>query len=219
MNLILLGPPGCGKGTQATRLRDKLGVVHLSTGEMLRAEVAAGTEIGRIVDGLMRAGALVPDDMIIGIIGSQFDSRGAADGFLFDGFPRTLPQAVALDKMLKDRGLKLDHVISLDVADEAMVVRITGRFTCAKCGEGYHDQFKRPKKEGVCDVCGSTEFVRRKDDTPETVRRRLAAYREQTQPLLDYYEGKGLVRHVDGMKDIDGVTDAMFAALEIKEEA
>jgi adenylate kinase len=219
MNLVLLGPPGCGKGTQAARLRDRLGVIHLSTGDMLRAEVAAGTEIGRIVDGLMRAGALVPDDMIIGIIGSQFDARGAADGFLFDGFPRTLPQALALDEMLKDRGLKLDHVISLDVADEAMVVRITGRFTCAKCSEGYHDQFKRPKKEGICDVCGSTEFVRRKDDTPETVRRRLAAYREQTQPLLDYYERKGLVRHVDGMKDIDGVTDAMFAALDIKEEA
>lgn len=219
MNLILLGPPGCGKGTQAARLKETMGLVHLSTGDMLRAEVAAGTEVGRVVDGLMRAGALVPDELIIGIAASHFDEERVRKGFLLDGFPRTVPQAEALDKILADRGLKLDHVISIDVEDEAMVVRITGRFTCAKCGEGYHDTFKRPKVEGVCDVCGSREFTRRKDDTPETVRRRLQAYRDQTQPLFDYYEAKGLLLHIDGMQEIDAVTRSIFAALGLAVEA
>ncbi|MCU0839166.1 MAG: adenylate kinase [Rhodospirillales bacterium] len=213
MNLVLLGPPGCGKGTQATRLKERFGIVHLSTGDMLRAEVAAGTEVGRVVDGLMRAGALVPDELIIGIAASHFDDAEVRRGFLLDGFPRTVPQAEALDSILGDRGITLDHVISIDVEDEAMVERITGRFTCGKCGEGYHDTFKLPKVAGVCDVCGSTEFVRRKDDTAETVRRRLTAYRNQTQPLFDYYDAKGLLRHVDGMKDIDAVSRGMFEAL------
>jgi adenylate kinase len=219
MNLILLGPPGCGKGTQATRLKERLGMVHLSTGDMLRAEVAAGTEVGRMVDGLMRAGALVPDELIIGIAASHFDDATVRKGFLLDGFPRTVPQAVALDKMLAERGLKLDWVISIGVEDEAMVMRITGRFTCGKCGEGYHDTFKRPKVDGVCDVCGNREFVRRKDDTAETVRRRLVAYRDQTRPLFDYYEAKGLVLHIDGMQDIDAVSEDMFAALNAKVKA
>ncbi len=215
MNLILLGPPGCGKGTQATRLKDACHLVHLSTGDMLRAEVAAGTEVGRMVDGLMRAGALVPDELIIGIARTRFDDDDVRSGFLLDGFPRTVPQAEALDGLLADRSLRLDHVISIEVDDEAMVERITGRFTCAKCNEGYHDTFKRPKVEGVCDVCGSREFIRRKDDTAETVRRRLAAYRAQTRPLFDYYEGKGLLRPVDGMGAIDDVTRRLFDAIGV----
>lgn len=213
MNLVLLGPPGCGKGTQAERLRHKLDLVHLSTGDMLRAEVAAGTEIGRMVDGLMRAGALVPDELIIGIAASRFDHDDVRKGFLLDGFPRTVPQAQALDEMLRTRHLKLDAVVSIDVNDDEMVERITGRFTCAKCGALYNDHAKPTKVEGVCDACGSKEFVRRKDDTAETVRRRLVAYRDQTSPLFEYYERAGLLRHVDGMGGIDDVTRAMFSAI------
>lgn len=213
MNLVLLGPPGCGKGTQAERLKAKLKLVHLSTGDMLRAEVAAGTEIGRMVDGLMRAGALVPDELIIGIAASRFDHDDVREGFLLDGFPRTVPQAEALDEMLDAKRLTLDSVVSIDVNDDEMVERITARFTCGKCGAVYNDQVKPTKVAGVCDVCGSTEFVRRKDDTAETVRRRLVAYRAQTKPLFDYYERKGLLRHVDGMGGIDDVTRAMFSAI------
>jgi len=214
MNLILLGPPGAGKGTQATRLEETYRIAQLSTGEMLRAEVEAGSEIGRKADGLMKAGQLVPDDLIIDMIGEQLDRDSCRNGFILDGFPRTVPQAEALDVMLKEKGLKLDHVISIDVDDEAMVRRITGRFACAKCGAGYHEEFQKPEVTGVCDACGSTEFTRRADDNAETVRERLKAYHAQTAPIIDYYEKVGLVRPVDGMEPIDKVTDQLRAAIE-----
>lgn len=214
MNLILLGPPGAGKGTQATRLEEGYRIAQLSTGEMLRAEVEADSEIGRKADGIMKAGQLVPDDLIIGIISERLDQDDCRNGFILDGFPRTVPQAEALDAMLKDKGLKMDHVISIDVDDEAMVRRITGRFSCAKCGAGYHEEFQRPKVDGVCDACGSTEFTRRADDNAETVRERLRAYHAQTAPIIDYYEKVGLVRRVDGMEPIDKVTDQLRAAID-----
>ena len=214
MNLILLGPPGAGKGTQATRLEETYRIAQLSTGEMLRAEVEAGSEVGRKADGLMKAGQLVPDDLIIDMIGERLDRDSCRNGFILDGFPRTVPQAEALEVMLKEKGLKLDHVISIDVDDEAMVRRITGRFACAKCGAGYHEEFQKPKVDGVCDACGSTEFTRRADDNAETVRERLKAYHAQTAPIIDYYEKVGLVRPVDGMEPIDKVTDQLRAAIE-----
>lgn len=213
MNLILLGPPGAGKGTQATRLEEAYEIAQLSTGEMLRAEVSAGSEIGKKADGLMKAGQLVPDEMIIGIIGGRLDRDDCRNGFILDGFPRTVPQAAALDVMLKEKSLRMDHVMSIEVDDEAMVERITGRFSCAKCGAGYHEQFQKPKVDGVCDVCGSTEFSRRADDNAETVRERLKAYHAQTAPIIDYYDKKGLLRRVDGMEPIDKVTDQLKAAV------
>ncbi|MFO1154890.1 MAG: adenylate kinase [Rhodospirillales bacterium] len=206
MNLVLLGPPGSGKGTQAKRLEDTFGLVQLSTGEMLRAEVGAGSEIGRTADAIMKAGGLVPDDVIVGIMDGRLDRSDCRKGFILDGFPRTVPQAEALDAMLTRKKIALDLVVTLDVDDEAMVERISGRFSCAKCGAGYHDSFQRPKVDGVCDACGGREFVRRKDDNAETVRQRLKAYHTQTQPIVAFYEAKGLVRHVDGMGPIDGVT-------------
>jgi adenylate kinase len=213
MNLILLGPPGCGKGTQAKRLQDAFSIIQLSTGEMLRAEVAAGSEIGRTADAIMKAGGLVPDDVIIGIMDARLDRPEGKAGFILDGFPRTLPQAEALDAMLARKGLGLDVVVSIEVDDEAMVERISGRFSCAKCGAGYHDTFQRPKVDGVCDVCGSREFSRRKDDNAETVRARLKAYHAQTAPIIGHYDKAGLVRRVDGMGAIDDVTARLTAAL------
>ena len=213
MNLILLGAPGAGKGTQAKRIAETFGVVQLSTGDMLRAEVRSGTAIGRQADEIMKAGRLVPDEMIIALIDSRLDREDCRRGFILDGFPRTLPQAIALDEMLAKRHLELDGVISIEVDDEAMVERISGRFTCAKCGEGYHDRFKRPKVDGVCDVCGSTEFTHRADDNAETVRQRLKAYHSQTKPIIAYYDARGLVRRVDGMRPIDEVTAEILAAL------
>ncbi len=213
MNLILLGPPGAGKGTQATRLEKAYGIAQLSTGEMLRAEVEAGSEIGRKADGIMKAGQLVPDDVIIGIISDRLESDDCRNGFILDGFPRTVPQAEALDVMLTEKGLRLDHVMSIEVDDEAMIRRITGRFSCAKCGAGYHEEFQRPKTEGVCDVCGSTEFTRRADDNADTVRERLVAYHAQTEPIIDHYDKLGLLRRVDGMEPIDKVTDQLKAAI------
>jgi adenylate kinase len=213
MNLILLGPPGAGKGTQATRLEKAYGIAQLSTGEMLRAEVEAGSEIGRKADGIMKAGQLVPDDVIIGIISERLDHDDCRNGFILDGFPRTVPQAEALDVMLGEKGLRLDHVMSIEVDDEAMIRRITGRFSCAKCGAGYHDEFQRPKMEGVCDVCGSTEFTRRADDNADTVRERLVAYHAQTEPIIDHYDKLGLLRRVDGMEPIDKVTEQLKAAI------
>jgi adenylate kinase len=214
MNLILLGAPGAGKGTQAKRIEDAFGIVQLSTGDMLRAEVTSGSAIGRQVDEIMKAGRLVPDEIIIALIDSRLDREDCRRGFILDGFPRTLAQAKALDEILAKKHLKLDSVISIEVDDEAMVERISGRFTCAKCGEGYHDKFKRPKVDMVCDVCGSTEFTRRADDNAETVRQRLEAYHSQTKPIIAYYEARGLVRRVDGMRPIDDVTAEILAALQ-----
>lgn len=213
MNIVLLGPPGSGKGTQAKRLEEAFGIAQLSTGDMLRSEVAAGSDVGRKADAIMRAGQLVPDDMIIALIATKLDAPECRNGFILDGFPRTVPQAEALDVMLKGKGLKLDDVLELEVDDEAMVGRISGRFSCARCGAGYHDSFKQPKVAGVCDVCGSTEFVRRADDNAETVRARLKAYHAQTAPISAYYERQGILKRVDGMGAIDQVSKDLTKAI------
>lgn len=214
MNIILLGPPGAGKGTQASRLESERGMVQLSTGDMLRAAVKAGTPVGLKAKAVMEAGELVSDEIVSGIIGERLDQSDTANGVIFDGYPRTAAQADALDALLAERKRTLDHVIELDVDEDALVERITGRFTCAKCNEGYHDRFKQPKTAGVCDVCGSTEFKRRPDDNEETVRTRMAEYRAKTAPILPIYEARGLVKHVDGMADIDEVTAAIKAILD-----
>lgn len=214
MNIVLLGAPGSGKGTQATRLEDAFGIAQLSTGDMLRAEVAKGSKIGHEADAIMRAGQLVPDHLIIALIETQLDESACADGFILDGFPRTVPQAEALDVMLETKSLKLDHVLELEVDDEAMVERISGRFSCASCGAGYHDSFKQPKQAGICEVCGATEFVRRADDNPETVRERLKAYHEQTEPISAYYGKQGILTKVDGMDDMDQVTKDLTKAIK-----
>jgi len=213
MNLILLGPPGAGKGTQASRLEEAHGLKHLSTGDMLRAAVASGSPLGQQAKAVMEAGQLMPDEIIIRMIADRIEEPDCKNGFVLDGFPRTVPQAEALDSMLAEKGERVDLVIEIAVDEAALVERIAGRFSCARCGAGYHDRFRRPKVEGVCDVCGSTEFTRRKDDTEETVRARLEAYRDQTAPILPYYEAKGLLRRVDGMADVDEVTRQIEEAL------
>lgn len=208
-NLILLGPPGAGKGTQAKRLETKYGLVQLSTGDMLRAAVAAGTETGKQAKEIMERGDLVPDNIIIAMIAERIDQPDVSAGFILDGFPRTTAQAQALDGLLKFKGRRLDHVIELRVNDDLLVDRVSGRFSCAKCGASYHDSFNQPKQEGVCDVCSGTEFKRRPDDNAETVRQRLSAYHEQTAPLSAYYEQQGVLRSLDGMAEIDAITTEM----------
>jgi adenylate kinase len=210
--VILLGPPGAGKGTQAKRLTEKYRLVQLSTGDMLRAEGKSGTALGQKVQAIMDAGQLVSDDIIIDLIADRID-RLAGQGFILDGFPRTVPQAEALDRLLRAKGLKLDHVIEMTVDEAALIDRIAGRFSCAKCGAGYHDHHHRPKVEGVCDACGAHDFVRRADDNPAAVKTRLEAYRRQTAPILPYYRKQRVLRQVDGMADIDSVTRQIEAIL------
>jgi adenylate kinase len=214
LNLVLLGPPGAGKGTQAARLKARYGVAHLSTGDMLREAVAAGTEVGKEAEGIMARGQLVPDELINRVVAGRIAKPDCAEGFILDGFPRTIAQAKALDDLLAERSLKLDAVIEFAVDDDALVERIAGRYACAKCGALYHDSSKPTKVPGKCDACGSTKFVRRADDKPETVRARLKAYHEQTAPLLPYYRAKGLLVTVDGMADIDHVSEEIVRRLE-----
>ena len=213
MNIILLGPPGAGKGTQAGRLMAAHGLVQLSTGDMLRAAVKAGTPVGLQAKSVMDAGGLVSDDIVSGIIGERLDQADTANGVIFDGYPRTAAQAEQLDALLDARGRTLDFVIELEVDEDALVERIVGRYACASCGANYHDTFAKPKVAGVCDVCGSTEFKRRPDDNEATVRTRMAEYRGKTAPILPIYEARGLVHRVDGMADIDAVSVAIEAVL------
>jgi adenylate kinase len=213
MNIILLGPPGAGKGTQAARLQGERGMIQLSTGEMLREAVASGTPIGLKAKAIMEKGELVSDAIVSALIGERLDDAGAA-GVIFDGFPRTRPQAEALDLLLAERGRSLDYVIEICVDEDALVDRISGRFSCARCGAGYHDRFKQPRVDMICDVCGSTEFLRRPDDNEQTVRTRLAEYRKKTEPILPYYEQRGLVRRVDGMGTVDEVAAEIDSVLD-----
>lgn len=213
MDIILLGPPGAGKGTQAQRLVANRGMVQLSTGDMLRAAVKAGSAVGLQAKAVMDAGGLVSDAIVSALIGEHLDAS-AGKGAIFDGYPRTRGQAEALELLLTGRSRRLAHVIELIVDEEALVERITGRFTCASCGAPYHDRFHPPKAEGACDLCGSREFKRRPDDNEATVRTRMAEYRAKTAPILPYYEAKGLVRRVDGMQPVELVADAIDAILD-----
>jgi len=214
VKLILLGPPGAGKGTQAQRLMDRYGIPQLSTGDMLRASVKAGTPLGKEAKVIMDAGQLVPDDLMIKLIAARLEEADCANGFILDGFPRTTGQADALDVMLAARNLSLDRVVAINVDDSVLVDRIVGRFSCASCGAGYHDTFDSPKVDGICDKCGGTEFSRRKDDNRETVTARLAAYHEQTAPIIPHYRDTGRFAEVDGMADIDDVEKSILEALE-----
>ena len=214
MNLIFLGPPGAGKGTQAQRVAAAHGLVQLSTGDMLRAAVAAGTEVGLKAKAVMEAGELVSDDIVVAIVADRIAGPDCAGGFVLDGFPRTVAQAEALDTVLDGNGMRIDHVVEMTVDDDALVERISGRFSCVACGAAYHDSFNRPKVEGVCDACGGGEFVRREDDNAETVAARLRAYHAQTAPLLPYYRERGALRPVDGMAEIDAVTRQIEAVLD-----
>ena len=214
MNLILLGPPGSGKGTQAQRLQESRGLVQLSSGEMLRAAVASGTELGKQAKKIIEAGKLVPDDIMVRMIAERINQPDCADGFILDGFPRTTGQARALDAMLAEKKLPLDYVIEMKVDAKVLTSRITGRYSCAKCGAGYHDEFQKPEIEGKCDACGGTEFTRREDDNAETVRARLVAYEEQTAPLLPYYRKMGALRTIDGMAPIAEVADQIETVLQ-----
>ncbi|MSQ87128.1 MAG: adenylate kinase [Alphaproteobacteria bacterium] len=200
--LIMMGPPGGGKGTQAKRIQERYNVLQLSTGDMLRAAIAAGSPVGKQAKAVMDAGKLVSDDLLIEMIDKRLDDKDCANGFVLDGFPRTIPQAEGLENLMANKGLKLDAAIEVRVPDEKLLERLTGRYTCAKCGEGYHDKFKLPKAAGVCDVCGGKEFSRRSDDKADTVKTRLKAYHAQTAPLLPFYERKGVLKVVDGDRDI-----------------
>jgi adenylate kinase len=213
MNIILLGPPGAGKGTQAARLVEERGMVQLSTGDILRAAVKAGTDVGKMADEIMKSGKFFPDELMAEVLGEHMDAIPDDKGLIFDGYPRTARQAELLDELLAVRNRTLDYVIELDVDEDALVERITGRYTCAKCNAGYHDKFQQPKVAGVCDNCDSTQFKRRPDDNEETVRTRMAEYRGKTAPILPIYNARGLVRRVDGMADIAHVTEAIEAIL------
>jgi adenylate kinase len=213
LNIILLGPPGAGKGTQAARLQANRGMIQLSTGDMLREAVAGGTPVGLQAKAVMERGELVSDAIVSALIGERLDASSDR-GAIFDGFPRTRHQAEALEILLAERGRRLDYVIELAVDEEALVTRITGRFTCAKCGTGYHDTFRPTQVSGVCDVCGSTEFKRRPDDNEQTVRRRMEEYRAKTAPILPIYEAKALVRRVDGMASVEAVGAEIDAILD-----
>lgn len=212
-NLVLLGPPGAGKGTQARMLEDSFGLAQLSTGDLLRAAVKAGTEAGLQAKAVMEAGDLVSDEIVIAILRDRLAEPDCANGVILDGFPRTTVQAEALDGLMEDMGADIRAAISLEVDDAAMVTRISGRFTCAGCGEGYHDTFKTPAVDGTCDKCGGMEMTRRADDNAETVESRLRAYHAQTAPLIDYYDGKGVLARVDAMRDIDAVAQALTAVV------
>jgi adenylate kinase len=214
--IILLGPPGAGKGTQARRLEEKWGLTQLSTGDLLRAAVKQGSALGREARTYMDAGKLVPDDLIIRMISEWMKKPEAAKGFILDGFPRTVPQARALDAMLKQHGLALKAVVEMKVDDAALIARVSGRFTCSKCGEGYHDSFKPTKKPGVCDTCGNTEFVRRPDDNADTMKTRLEAYHAQTAPIIPYYQEQGILAQVNGMGEMDAVFAEIETVLKLK---
>ena len=214
MRLILLGPPGAGKGTQSQRIEERYAVKQMSTGDMLRAEVNSGTELGDVVKNIMEAGQLVPDDVMVSLIRQRINQPDCANGFILDGFPRTTGQAEALDEMLAAENALLDAVIEIAVDDEALVKRISGRFTCSDCNEGYNDHFKTPKVENVCDQCGGSTFKRRSDDNAETVAKRLEAYHAQTQPLIPYYQNQGILKTVDGMSPIDTVSEVIIGYLE-----
>jgi len=213
VNIILLGPPGAGKGTQAKRLQDKHGLVQLSTGDMLRELKTSGSKLGDQAKEIMDAGMLMPDDLMIEMISQRIDEPDCKTGFILDGFPRTTPQAEGLDKMLSNKGLKLDSVIEMKVDEQALIKRVVGRYSCVNCGAGYHDSFQKPAREGICDNCGGTEFSRRADDNAETMQTRLATYHEQTAPILPYYRDKGVLKTIDGMASIDEVTGQIEAIL------
>lgn len=211
--MILVGPPGAGKGTQASRIEEFLSISSLSTGALLRDAIASESELGKQAKGLVEGGNFVPDDIMIGLVSERIAQEDCANGFILDGFPRTLAQAEALDVLLETRDSKLDAVVEIKLDDDIVVERITGRFACKNCDEGYHKLYKLPSVEGVCDVCGGTEFVQRADDSEEKIRTRLALYHEQTAPVLPYYERKGILRSVDGTGDLDDVTEQLKRVL------
>ncbi len=214
MNLIFLGPPGAGKGTQARMIEENYGLIQLSTGDMLRERIASGDALGQKVKAVLDAGSLVSDDIMIELIEKRIEEPDCAPGFILDGFPRTDAQAKALDEMLSRKTKKIDSVIRLMVDEEALIERVTGRYTCVKCGEGYHDKFKKPAVAGVCDECGGVDFKRRSDDNEESMRHRLKVYHDQTLPIIPFYEAKGLIEEIDGMNDIDDVANDISAVIE-----
>ena len=209
MNIIFLGPPGCGKGTQAKRLEDCCGMVQLSTGEMLREEVRSRTEIGLKAKDIIEAGKLVVDDIVVDMIDKRLDRVDKGSGFILDGFPRTVPQAESLDYLLKKKDMALDQVVEFQVNEEILVRRITGRYSCADCHHGYHQEYQKPKVPGTCDKCGSTKFTRRSEDNEGTVRSRLIEYHTATAPIVDFYDDRGLLIRIDGMSEIELITEQL----------